>query len=66
MAPMLRAAFCTQCRGLAGCVVSVSLVSSSGGQGQTSMGVSERILTEYITTSSFGEEAQISPGMATG
>lgn len=30
------------------------------------MGVSEGILTEYITTSSFGEEAQISPGMAIG
>lgn len=47
-------------------MVFISLVSSSGEQGQSSMEVLYRILTQYITTSSSGEEAQISPGLATG
>ena len=66
MAPRLRAVFCTHCKGLAGCVVFIRLVSSSGEQGQFSMEVAQRILTQYITTSPFGEEAQISPGLVTG
>lgn len=39
MAPRLRAVFYTHCKGLAGCMVFVGLVFSSGEQGQSSMEV---------------------------